>query len=100
MFEPLRNTLGIFGIQLPYLKTGAIINLPNTGKLVGGSAMAGESGREGVVPLTDRQAMEELGQEIGKNVVINLTNITNMNGRILAKELKQIKGEEDFAYNT
>ena len=83
---------------IPYLKTGGIVNMPNTGTLVG-SAMAGESGREGVIPLTDQQAMTELGREIGKNVLVNLTNITTMNGRVISRELKQVQNNQEFAYN-
>ena len=85
--------------NLPRLKVGGIINMPNTGTLVGGSAIGGESGREGVVPLTDQQAMAELGREIGKNVLINLTNITSMNGRVINRELKQVQADQEFAYN-
>lgn len=85
--------------SLPRLAVGGIVNMPNKGTLVGG-AIAGESGKEGVIPLTDSQAMSELGREIGKNVIINLTNITSMNGRVLQKELKQVQNDEDFAYNT
>ena len=85
--------------SLPRLKTGGIINMPNRGTLVGGSALGGESGKEGVVPLTDQQAMGEVGREIGKNVLVNLTNITSMNGRVISRELKNIKAEQDFAYN-
>ena len=72
--------------------------MPNTGTLVGG-AIAGESGREGVLPLTDQQAMAELGREIGKNVLVNLTNITRVGNRTIAKEIKQINAEQNFAYN-
>ena len=86
--------------KIPYVKTGAIINMPNKGTMIGGQAMGGESGREGVIPLTDQQAMAELGREIGKNVLVNLTNITSMNGRIISRELKQVQSEQDFAYNT
>ena len=86
--------------NLPRLKSGGIINMPNKGTMVGGSAIGGESGREGVVPLTDQQAMAELGREIGKNVLVNLTNITSMNGRVISRELKQIQSGQDFAYNT
>lgn len=84
--------------NLPRLKVGGIINMPNTGTMIGG-AIAGEAGREGVVPLTDQQAMAELGREIGKNVVINLTNITSMNGRVMSRELKQVQADQEFAYN-
>ena len=73
--------------------------MPNRGTLVGG-AITGESGREGVIPLTDQQAMTQLGAEIGKHVLVNLTNITQMNGRVIGRELKQIQSEQEFAFNT
>lgn len=112
--SPIRAINGLIGVinavpgielrrlnefNLPRLKTGGIINMPNKGTLVG-SAIGGESGREGVVPLTDQQAMAELGREIGKNVLINLTNVTSMNGRVISRELKQIQADQNFAYNT
>lgn len=85
--------------NLPRLKTGGIINMPNRGTLVG-SAIAGESGREGVIPLTDSQAMETLGEAIGRYITIN-ANITNtMNGRVISRQLQQIQAEQDFAYNS
>ena len=75
--------------------------MPNKGTLVGGgSAIAGEAGKEGIIPLDDSQAMAQLGAEIGKNVVVNITNITEMNGRVIGRELKQVQSEQDFAYNT
>lgn len=85
--------------KIPYLKTGGIVNMPNRGTMIGG-AIAGESGREGVLPLTDQQAMAELGAEIGRHVLINLTNITQMNGRVIGRELKQVKSEQEFAFNS
>ena len=92
------STLPTF--NLPRLKTGAIINMPNRGTLVGGgSAIAGEAGREGILPLDDRQAMAELGAEIGRHVLVNLTNITQMNGRVIGRELKQVQSEQEFAFN-
>jgi len=87
--------------SLPRLKTGAIVNMPNRGTLVGGgSAIAGEAGREGILPLDDRQAMAELGAEIGRHVLVNLTNITQMNGRVIGRELKQVQSEQEFAFNS
>ena len=84
--------------SLPRLKSGGIINLPNQGINIGG-AIAGEAGAEGVIPLTDSQAMETLGQTIGKYITIN-ANITNsMNGRVISRQLKKIQGASDFAYN-
>lgn len=87
--------------RLPRLKVGGIINLPGRGIPVGGgTAIGGEAGREGVLPLTDTQAMETLGQAIGRYITIN-ANITNtMNGRVISRQLQQIKNEKDFAYNT
>ena len=85
--------------NLPRLKVGGIINMPNKGTMLG-SAIGGESGREGVIPLTDQQAMAELGAEIGRHVLVNLTNITQMNGRVIGRELKQITNEQNFAFNT
>ena len=93
--------MSYFGtFSLPRLKRGGILNVPNKGTLVGGgTAIAGEAGHEGYIPLTDQQAMSELGREIGKNVLINLTNITTMNGRVIGRELKQVQSEENFAFN-
>lgn len=85
--------------NLPRLAVGGIVNMPNRGTLVG-SAIAGESGREGVLPLTDQQAMAELGREIGRHVLVNLTNITTMNARVIGRELKQVQSEQEFAFNS
>ena len=86
--------------RLPRLKVGGIINLPGRGIPVGGgTAIGGEAGREGVLPLTDTQAMETLGQAIGRYITIN-ANITNtMNGRVISRQLQQIKNDREFAYN-
>lgn len=74
--------------------------MPNRGTLVaGGRAIAGEAGHEGIIPLDDNQAMAQLGAEIGRNVVVNLTNITKVGNRQIAREIKQINAENNFAYN-
>lgn len=84
--------------SLPRLAKGGIVNLPGSGVPVG-SAVAGERGAEGVIPLTDSQQMMLLGEAIGKYITIN-ANITNtMNGRVISRELKQIQNDNDFAYN-
>jgi phage-related protein len=88
--------LGTF--SLPRLAKGGIINMPGRGVPVG-SAIAGERGQEGVIPLTDSQQMALLGEAIGKYITIN-ANITNtMNGRVISKELQKIQAENDFAFN-
>ena len=86
--------------NLPRLKVGGIINMPGRGVPVGGgTAIGGEAGREGVIPLTDTQAMETLGEAIGRYITIN-ANITNtMNGRIISRQLQKIQSDSSFAYN-
>lgn len=88
-------------IRIPnvkYLAKGGIINMPGHGVPVG-SAIGGERGAEGVIPLTDSQQMQLLGEAIGKYITIN-ANITNtMNGRVISKELQKIQSESNFAYN-
>ena len=84
--------------QIPRLAVGGIVNMPGRGVPIGG-AIAGESGREGVIPLTDSQAMETLGQAIGRYININLTNITKLDNRQIAKEQKKINAQNDFAFN-
>lgn len=83
---------------VPKLAVGGIVNMPGKGVPIGG-AIAGEVSKEGVIPLTDSQAMQELGSTIGKYITIN-ANITNsMNGRIISRELKRINANDNFAYN-
>lgn len=85
--------------QIPLLKVGGIINMPNNGVMLG-SAIGGEAGAEGVIPLTDSQAMETLGEAIGRYITIN-ANITNtMNGKVISRQLQQIQNSKDFAYNS
>lgn len=84
--------------QIPRLAVGGIVNMPGRGVPVG-SAIAGEVSREGVIPLTDSQAMETLGSTIGKYININLTNITKLDNRQIAKEQKKINAQNDFAFN-
>lgn len=62
--------------------------------------MIGEKGAEGVIPLTDSQAMATLGEAIGRYITIN-ANITNkMNGRVISRQMQQIMANQDFAYNS
>lgn len=84
----------------PRLAVGGIINNPGRGVPIGGgSAIGGEAGREGVIPLTDSQAMEMLGKAIGRYITIN-ANITNsMNGRVISRQLQKIQNDNAFAYN-
>lgn len=86
--------------NLPRLAKGGIISQPGRGVPVGyGQAIAGERGREGVIPLTDSQQMALLGEAIGKYININLTNITKLDNRQIAREQKIINAQNDFAFN-
>lgn len=86
--------------RLPRLAKGTILNAPGRGvPVAGGRALAGEAGREAYLPLSDTQLLEELGSTIGKYITIN-ANITNtMNGRVISRQLQQIKNDREFAYN-
>ncbi len=83
---------------IPKLAKGAILSQPGRGVPVGG-AIAGEAGREGYLPLDDSRVMAQLGAEIGRNVVIQLTNVTKLDSRQIAKEQKRINAQNDFAFN-
>ena len=86
--------------RIPKLAKGGIINQPGKGVPVGyGQAIGGENRAEGVIPLTDSQQMQILGEAIGRYVTIN-ANITNtMNGRVISRELQKVNNTNDFAFN-
>lgn len=83
---------------VPRLATGGIVDIPGKGFDIGG-AIAGEAGREGVLPLTNPQTMAELGKEIGK--WINVNNVLNnyMDGRLIQRGLLKSQRELAFATN-
>ena len=84
--------------SLPRLAVGGIVNMPGRGVPIGG-AIAGEAGAEGVIPLTNSQMMAELGEAIGRYVTINANITTNMNGRVISRELQKVNNSSDFAFN-
>lgn len=90
------GTLSTF--SLPRLAVGGIVNMPGRGVPIG-RAIAGEARAEGVIPLTDSQAMETLGQTIGRYITINASITNTMNGRIISRELQKINTSNDFARN-
>lgn len=85
-------------ISLPRLATGAIINQPGRGVPVGG-AIAGEAGREGILPLTDERAMAMLGREIGKWITLNAEIPVSIGNRQIARTIREVMLESDFQYN-
>jgi phage-related protein len=87
-------------LSIPRLATGGIINQPGRGiSLGGGRAIGGEAGAEGVIPLTDSQAMETLGQAIGRYITINANIPVSMNGRVISREVKKINTSDSFVMN-
>jgi phage-related protein len=84
--------------SLPRLAKGGIINQPGKGVMVG-SAIAGERGREGVIPLTDSQQMALLGEAIGKYINLNATIPVYVGNRQVAREMKKIEMQNAFAGN-
>ncbi len=90
---------GVVYPKLQYCASGAIINQPGRGVPIT-QAIGGERGQEGILPLTDSQQMDLLGQSIARHMNINLTNINQMNGKVISRELVSLKAEQDFATNS
>ena len=84
--------------KLPRLAKGGIINMPGRGVPVGG-AIGGERGQEAVLPLTDSQQMDLLGASIAKHMSVNATIPVYVGNRQVAREIRKINAEEDFAFN-
>lgn len=97
-FASLGNALGYTNPKVKYNASGGIVNLPGRGVPV--TNYAGEAGREGIVPIDNESQMALLGSEIAKRVTINLTNITEMNGRTISRELNRINGDSSFLTNS
>ena len=92
------RTLSTF--NLPRLAKGTILNAPGRGvPVAGGTALAGEAGREAYLPLSDTQLLEELGSTIGKYINLNATIPIYVGNRQIAREIKRINAESDFAFN-
>ena len=85
---------------IPRLARGTILNNPGRGvPVAGGSAIAGEAGREAFLPLSDTQLLEELGSTIGRYITINLTNETKLDGRTIARKVNQLSNNDNFLRN-
>ena len=81
----------------PKLAKGGIVNMPGRGISYGGATIA-ERGPEAIVPLTDTAQMELLGQEIGKNVVVNLANIIQLDSRELSRKVQKVTSDREFSF--
>lgn len=88
-------------IQIPTIPKLAVGGIVSSTKGVNiGGAIAGERGRsEGVIPLTDSQAMEQLGNAIGRYITINLTNNTQLDGKTISRQLARVQNERNMITN-
>ena len=99
MYKIYKEIFGAKGlVYYPKLAMGGIVNRPGTGVAYGGATI-GERGAEAVVPLTDSQQMQLLGEAIGKYITVNANIVNTMNGRIISKELQRVQNESDFVLN-
>lgn len=85
-------------LTLPKLASGGIVNMPGRG-IPYRNAIIGERGAEGVLPLTDSQQMALLGEAIGRYININATVPVYVGNRQIAREIRKINAEDDFAFN-
>lgn len=86
------------GVNVVKMASGSIISQPGRGVPMT-KAIGGEAGHEGIIPLTNSQMMTQLGEEIGRNVNITLTNVTKLDNRQIAREQRIINAQSDFASN-
>lgn len=82
----------------PRLASGGVINRPGRGIPLG-SAIGGERGAEGVIPLTDSQQMALLGEAIGRYITINATIPVYAYNRQVDRQMRRIQAEDNFASN-
>lgn len=78
------------------LATGGIVYNPGRGVPLVGEAT---NGPEGVVPLNNEQSMDLIGQSIARHLVVNLTNTTTLDGKVIAREQRKLQEETNFATN-
>ena len=94
----VKNFFGFSKGGIVKLASGGVINQPSRGVPLM-SAIGGEHGAEGVIPLTDSQQMALLGEAIGKYINIDATIPVYVGNRKVAKEIRKIQANEDFAFN-
>lgn len=97
LFATLFPKLNFTTTLAKFHRMGGIVNLPGRGVPI--THYGGEGGREGIIPMDEEAQMDLIGQSIAKHVTINLTNITKLDSRQLAKETRKVMAENDFATN-
>ena len=82
---------------VPRLAKGGIVNNPGHGVMMG-SYIAGERGPEAVIPLDD-DTLDRLGLAFARHTQINATVPVYVGNRQIAREIRKINAEDDFAFN-
>ena len=96
---PILSEFKIARFKPTYMATGGIIDVPKRGVPLASNVIGGEAGAEGVLPLTDENTMRRLGQEIAKWIVLNVQLNNYIDGRLLAKYIKQVMNGQEFSRN-
>ena len=92
-FSWVSNTLKRIG-----LAKGGIVNLPGRGVPLT-NIVTGEGGHEGFIPMDNEESMDLIGQSVARHVVINLTNNTMLDSRVIAREQVKIQDNQNFITN-
>ena len=82
---------------VPRLAKGGIVNNPGRGVMMG-SYIAGEKGPEAVIPLDD-DTLDRLGLAFARHTQINTTVPVYVGNRQIAREIRRINAEDNFAFN-
>ena len=96
-WKPFENIGQINVPQIPYLAKGGIVNNPGPGVMMG-NYIAGERGPEAVIPLDDA-TLDRLGLAFARHTQINPTIPIYVGNRLIAREIKRINLENEFAGN-
>lgn len=83
--------------EIPKLAKGGIVNNPGPGVMMG-SYIAGEKGPEAVIPLDDL-TLDRLGEAFARHTQINASIPVYVGNRQIARELRKINAEDNFAFN-
>lgn len=94
----LEQLLKKFGIKTTKMAVGGIVNNPGRGVSLN-DIRTGESGAEGIIPLTDPNAMEQLGSAIGRYISIYVTSNTYLDNKQIQRQQKKVANETSFATN-
>ena len=84
--------------KLPRMAAGGIVNMPGRGVDYYG-ANIGERGREGIVPLDNKQSLETIGRTIAKYASFNADITLEIENRVLARVQKELNADRQFARN-